>query len=176
MKLLIIALILVWASSAASTTQSPYVGEESNEIKSLSSGEITDLLQGNGMGFAKAAELNQYPGPRHVLDLAEQLGLSGEQIALTNRIFERMRDEAIDLGAQLVELERELDALFSSGEITAPALDALLVKIGETRATLRGVHLHAHLEMKQILSHHQVMQYDKLRGYSSEMEHHKHEH
>lgn len=176
MKLLLIALILVWAGSAVGTTQSAYIGEASNEIKSLSPSEITDLLQGNGMGFAKAAELNQYPGPRHVLDLAEQLHLSSEQVAQTNRIFERMRDKAVNLGAQLVEYERELDALFSSGEISAATLDALLLKIGETRAMLRGAHLHAHLEMKQILSRHQVMMYDELRGYANGMKSHEHAH
>ena len=176
MKLLFIALILVGANSTVATAQSPYVGEKSNEIKSLTPGEITDLLQGNGMGFAKVAELNRFPGPRHVLDLAERLQLSNQQIAQTSRIFERMRDKAISLGAQLVEHERELDALFSSGEISAPALDALLLKIGETSAMLRGVHLHAHLEMKQILSHHQVMMYDQLRGYSNGVEGHEHKH
>lgn len=176
MKLSFIALLLVWASSVVATTQSPYVGDESNEIKSLSPGEITELLQGGGMGFAKAAELNRYPGPRHVLDLADQLHLSSEQIAQASRIFERMRAKAVHLGAQLVEYERELDSLFSSGEISAPALDALLLNIGETRAMLRGAHLHAHLEMKQILSRHQVMMYDKLRGYSNGQESHEHAH
>lgn len=174
MKLLVIALIFVWAGSAVGTTQSPYIGEASNEIKSLSPSEITDLLQGNGMGFAKAAELNRYPGPRHVLDLAEQLHLSSEQVAQTNRIFDRMRDKAVKLGTQLVEFERELDALFSAGGISAPALDALLLQIGETRAKLRGTHLQAHLEMKEILSRHQVMMYDELRGYSNGMKSHEH--
>jgi len=69
MKHILTALILVGASSASASTQSPYAGEELNEIKSLSPVEINDLLQGNGMGFAKAAELNQYPGPRHVLEI-----------------------------------------------------------------------------------------------------------
>ena len=176
MKLIIIALILFGVSSVAASTQSPYVGEESNEIKSMSPSEINGLLQGNGMGFAKAAELNQYPGPRHVLDLAEQINLSSQQIEQTNRVFESMREKAINLGAQLVEYERKLDALFSSRQISASALDAILLKIGETRAMLRGAHLHAHLEMKKILSHHQVLMYDNLRGYSSGSGNHKHTH
>ena len=176
MKLIFIVLILVGASSAAASTQSPYAGEESNEIKSLSRDEIDALLQGNGMGFAKAAELNQYPGPRHVLDLAEQLHLSNRQIAQTNRIFERMREKAINLGSQLVEYERDLDLLFSSAQISATVLDSLLLKIGETRSMLRGAHLHAHLEMKKILSRHQIMMYDNLRGYSNGSGSHKHTH
>lgn len=176
MKLIFIALTLLGAGSVAASTQSEYAGDQSNEIKSLSPAEISGLLQGDGMGFAKAAELNQHPGPRHVLELAEQLELSNKQIAQTNQIFDRMREEAIHLGAQLVEHERELDALFSSNQMTASALDALLLKIGKTRAMLRGAHLHAHLEMKKILSDHQVMMYDKLRGYSGGREKHHHGH
>ena len=176
MKLVVIALILIGANSATASTKSPYIGEELNEIKSLSPGEINGLLQGNGMGFAKAAELNQYPGPRHVLDLADQLQLSNQQLAQTNQIFESMREKAINLGALLVGHERELDTLFSSELVSPAVLDSLLLKIGETRARLRGVHLHAHLEMKKILSHHQIMMYDSLRGYSNESQKHGHSH
>ena len=176
MKPIFIALILTWTSVAGASTQSPYVGEELNEIKSLSPSEISGLLQGSGMGFAKAAELNRYPGPRHVLDLAEQLQLSSQQIVQTNRIFEKMHANAKELGAQLVEYERELDTLFSSGEISVSVLDSLLQKIGETSAKLRGTHLHAHLEMKKILAPHQVMMYDNLRGYSNGSRSHKHTH
>lgn len=176
MKHIFIILILVGASSAGTATQSPYAGEESSQIKSLSDSEINGLLQGRGMGFAKAAELNQYPGPRHVLNLAEQLHLSSHQIAQTNRIFESMRDKAINIGVQLVDYERELDTLFSSVQVSGSELDTLLLKIGETRAMLRGVHLRAHLEMKKILSHHQVLMYDNLRGYSDGSGSHKHTH
>ncbi len=176
MKYIYVALILIGASSAIASTQSPYIGEETNEIKSLSPGKINGLLQGSGMGFAKTAELNQYPGPRHVIDLAEQLHLSDQQIAQTNQVFEEMRENAVVLGKQLVEYERELDTLFSSGRISASKLDSLLLKIGATKARLRGTHLHAHLEMKKILSHHQVVMYDNLRGYSNGSGEHKHTH
>ncbi len=162
MRFLIITLILVGVGLAVASTQSPYSGEETNEIKSLSPNEINGLLQGEGMGFAKAAELNQYPGPRHVLDMAGQLQLSNQQIAQTNQIFENMRENTVSLGIQLVNYEKELDSLFSTGQVAASELDSLLLKIGETRAKLRGAHLHAHLEMKKILNHHQIMMYDNL--------------
>ena len=41
-------------------------------IKALSDHEVSALLDGHGSGFAKAAELNGYPGPTHVLDLADR--------------------------------------------------------------------------------------------------------
>ncbi|MEM7561607.1 MAG: hypothetical protein AAF353_01020 [Pseudomonadota bacterium] len=176
MKYIVVALILAGASSTIASTQSPYMREELNEIKSLSPGEINGLLQGSGMGLAKTAELNQYPGPRHVLDLAEQLHLSDLQIAKTNHVFEEMRENAVVLGKQLVDYERKLETLFSSGRISASKLDSLLLKIGKTKARLRGTHLHAHLEMKKILSPHQIVVYDNLRGYSNGTGKHKHTH
>lgn len=176
MKFLIITLIFVVVGSAVASTQSPYSGEETYEIKSLSPDEINSLVQGKGMGFAKAAELNQYPGPRHVLDMADQLQLSNQQIAQTNKIFENMRENAVNLGVQLVNYEKELDSLFSTGEVAAAELDSLLLKIGETKAKLRGTHLHAHLEMKKILNQHQIMMYDNLRGYSIGSNKHEYSH
>ena len=43
----------------------------------------SQYLNGEGMWLAKAAELNHYPGPRHVLDIADKLGLSPDQLAAT---------------------------------------------------------------------------------------------
>jgi len=163
----IVALLIAGGHSAIPATQSPYTGEEANLIKSLNPVEINGLMQGKGMGFAKVAELNHYPGPRHVLDMADQLQLSSQQIAQTNRIFDNMREHAIVLGEQLVSYETKLDSLFASGQVAAAELDSLLLLIGKTRAQLRGVHLHAHLEMKKVLNHHQIMMYDTLRGYSN---------
>ena len=176
MKIAIFALVLIGTGAVTATTQSAYVGEASNEIKSLSPGEVKSLLQGDGMGFAKVAELNRFPGPRHVLDLKEELHLSEYQIAKTNLIFVKMQERAISLGTQLVEYERELDELFSSVQISTSTLDSLLLKIGETESRLRGAHLHAHLQMKEILSPHQVMMYDHLRGYSTAGGNHEHTH
>ena len=78
MRSLVLAIIL---SSAASVTfaQSPYVGMQTRSIKALSEQQIADLKAGRGMGLALPAELNGYPGPAHVLELSDQLGLSTEQ-------------------------------------------------------------------------------------------------
>jgi hypothetical protein len=53
-----------------------YAGQQTRAIKALSSEDIAALRNGEGMGMAKAAELNGYPGPAHVLALAAQLGLT----------------------------------------------------------------------------------------------------
>jgi Spy/CpxP family protein refolding chaperone len=144
-----------------------YAGEERREIKSLSTEEIEQLLQGHGMGLAKAAELNHYPGPRHVLDLGAKLELTPEQSAATLATFERMREEAIPIGRQIVERERALDAMFAKGDIDAGKLRAATSEIARLQGNLRAAHLAAHLEMRRILSPAQIKKYDELRGYAA---------
>ena len=46
------------------------------------------------MGYARAAELNHYPGPMHVLELAESLELSADQLRRTQALFETVKEEA----------------------------------------------------------------------------------
>src|SRR4051794_20423334 len=41
-------------------------------IKALSAEEVSQLERGGGLGHGRAAELNHYPGPGHVLDLADE--------------------------------------------------------------------------------------------------------
>ena len=159
-------IVLVWVFAAgAAPPASPYAGQESRAIKARSPQEIEDLLAGRGMGLAKAAELNRYPGPRHVLELAEQLGLSAAQRAETERIFEAMQAEARRLGAEIVAGERALDARFAEGTITAPELERLLDELGMLESRLRMVHLRAHLAQRDILTPTQRRQYEVLRGY-----------
>src|SRR6266571_4214131 len=88
---LLIAIAMVPVGTNAQTA-SPYAGQEQRAIKALSDQEIRDLLEARGMGLAKAAELNSYPGPLHVLELADELGLSDAQRASSRTLYERMRE------------------------------------------------------------------------------------
>lgn len=146
---------------------SPYAGQESREIKSFSNADLAELRRGGGWGLAKAAELNGVPGPLHVLELKNDLGLEEVQIKAITAVFEKMQRAAVDKGHQLIALESQLDNAFSSKTITADKLRLLLDKIGATRAELRFVHLSAHLEMDGLLSPHQAVMYNRLRGYDS---------
>ena len=56
--------------------QSNYVGQEKRQIKTLSQDDIYDLQNGNGWGLAKAAELNGVPGPKHLLEMKEEIKLT----------------------------------------------------------------------------------------------------
>jgi Spy/CpxP family protein refolding chaperone len=144
---------------------SPYVGEQGRSIKALSQEQIGELLAGKGMGFAKAAELNGYPGPRHVIDMAGQLGLSDGQLQQIQRIFDAMQAQAIETGKSLVDEERRLDELFHSRRVTAESLSAALAQIGKLQGELRRVHLQAHIDTTALLSAEQVAKYATLRGY-----------
>jgi len=147
---------------------SPYAGDQKRDIKSLSDAEIKGLLAGEGVGFAMPAELNHYPGPRHVLDMAGNLKLRPDQETAIQQSYSRMHDRAVTLGRKLVDLERSLDRGFASSTIDAAILKQLTAKIGTVRGELRAVHLAAHLETRAVLSQEQIKAYDHLRGYDSD--------
>lgn len=149
----------------AAPEQSPYAGREDPEIKALSPEKISGYLEGRGMGLSKVAELNHYPGPKHVLDLSEKLDLSSEQLRKVEEAFRAMKERAQRLGRQIVEKERQLDALFAGGDASKEKVQALLQEIGALKAALRFVHVSAHLKMKAVLTPKQVRRYDALRGY-----------
>jgi Spy/CpxP family protein refolding chaperone len=165
-------------SSHAENEHSPYAGQETRKIKSLSMEEIEGYLSGRGMGFAKAGELNHYPGPRHVLDLAEKLDLSEGQLAKTREIYSKMHEEAVQLGKLIVEKEGIVDNLFADKKIDEIQLRSLALQIGSLRGELRFVHLRAHLEMRRVLSLEQINKYDRLRGYKpgGSKDSHRHHH
>src|SRR5437764_5080020 len=114
----------------------PYSGLEARPIKALSDQQIADLKAGRGMGMALAAELNGYPGPLHVLELAEPLQLTDEQHQRMRELTEQMKAEAVPAGEKLIARERALDQAFASQSITPVTLSALTAQIGETQGEL----------------------------------------
>jgi len=179
--LALVALMASFACSAETTPvatpgAAPYAGQESRDIKALSPDDVQAYLAGKGMGFAKAAELNGYPGPSHVLALSSQLGLTPEQQRQTRSLFEAMEAKAMRAGAPLVDEERKLDRLFATKAITPDLLSAALAHISELQAQVRAAHLEAHLAQLRILTPEQVALYMQLRGYTSGEPATKHEH
>jgi Spy/CpxP family protein refolding chaperone len=148
-------------------TATPYSGEQARDIKALSAEDTDALLKGKGMGLAKAAELNGYPGPLHVLELAADLKLDEQQRARTQALFDAMQAKAVALGRELVAEERKLDELFSQNRVDAQSLAEVLARIGELQAKVRGAHLEAHIAQARILTPGQTARYVELRGYST---------
>lgn len=157
----LIAVGPVWAADA------PYAGLQERPIKALSSQEVGDLRAGRGMGLALAAELNNYPGPRHVLDLSDRLGLSADQKSRVSILFDEMAAHAQSLGAQILDAEARLDRSFADGRADEIALRAMTAGIAGLKGELRYVHLRYHLVVRDLLSKEQIDRYAKLRGYGS---------
>ena len=160
----LLAIVATTATGIAQTT-SPYAGQEQRAIKALSDEEIRDLLEARGMGLAKAAELNSYPGPLHVLQLANELGLSDAQRKGTDSLYANMRQQALSIGRQIVEAERTLDRAFANGAIEPATLRSQVTAIATLQGELRAVHLEAHLAQRSLLTPEQIAQYDVIRGY-----------
>lgn len=169
-RLIITALaccLLYQPASSNPPPASPYAAERDREIKALSEADIAALRAGQGMGLARAAELNRFPGPMHVLELADRMELTGEQRRQVHDIMERMRTTATTLGAALIEQERNLDRSFAGGAITPDDVTAGTAAIGLLQGRLRAVHLLAHLETRAILTASQIALYQTLRGYDA---------
>ena len=158
MRFLAAALILLGSAVAAGAA---------SEIRGLSEREIEDLRAGRGMGLARAAELNGYPGPRHLLDLVEagKMRLTTQQLQAVERLFNQMSLQARGLGEKILDEEQALEAAFRQGSITESELQHRAAQIARLQAELRLVHLRTHLETKKLLAAHQVEQYNQLRGY-----------
>jgi hypothetical protein len=167
------AALLAFGSAVA---QTPYAGMQTRSIKALSDQQIADLRAGRGMGLALAAELNGYPGPSHLLELADKLGLSDAQRNSARNIFEAMKSETIPIGERLIAQEAALDRLFADHVITPEKLSIATAEIGATQAELRAAHLKYHLSTVAMLEPSQIQQYSVLRGYDNggSQEHHHH--
>src|SRR5262245_46155051 len=177
MRRSMLAAMLVCLASVAALAQqpaTPYAGFAQRPIKALSDQQIADLRAGRGMGLALAAEVNGYPGPMHVLELAAPLELTPAQRARTQELFEAMKSEAVPLGERLIALETNLDRLFATNAVDETTLTAAVAAIGEAQAALRTAHLRYHLRTLDVLTPPQVQRYAQLRGYAGSpgMHHH----
>ena len=81
---LVLGLLIVLSPSLVLAGQhehrSDYAGQQKRAIKSLSKTDVDDLTNGRGWGLAKAAELNGVPGPVHLLEMKDEIGLTEQQV------------------------------------------------------------------------------------------------
>jgi len=161
-------LAIPFAASAQHAGHSPYAGMETREIKSLSETDIEELRRGGGWGRALSAELNGVPGPAHLLELGDEIGLSGEQVTAIEAIFEEMQAEARRLGEQLIGAEMAIEDAFRNDDLDEDTLRELIENAETVRAELRFVHLSRHLSTPPLLTEEQIATYNRLRGYGSD--------
>jgi hypothetical protein len=167
LRMLVTCGLVAAGVSGVCAETSPYTGMQNRGLKALSEQQIEDLRGGRGMGMALAGELNGYPGPAHVLELASALDLSKAQRDRTQALFEEMQKTALPLGNEILAKETELDQAFASGRIDDGSLHRILADIGRLQGELRYTHLKYHLAMHGLLNPDQIAAYDRLRGYDT---------
>ena len=145
---------------------STYVGLETRALKALSDNQKDDLKAGRGMRLALAAELNGYPGPLHVLELADKLMLSQKQRAQMQALIHAMKQETIAIGEGVIAAETTLDRLFAEKRADAASLSQAMKTVAHTQGRLREAHLRYHLDTRNALTPEQTASYARLRGYT----------
>jgi hypothetical protein len=135
-----------------SARTSPYAGFERRSVKALSEEQIADLRAERGMRLALPAELNGYPGPLHVIELGDGIGLTPDQRAKVTALYNEMNNKTISLGKRLIQQEVDLERLFTSRTVTPTNLSAATNDIGVTHAALRATHLRYHLTTVEVLT------------------------
>lgn len=163
---IILGIALLTAAGVVHAQHQHYPGQERRDIKGLSAEEIEQYRAGAGLGYAKAAELNHFPGPMHVLELADKLGLSEQQRAATRQLMDAHKRDARAIGARVVEAENRLEALFRSGKVEEGVLAKAVNEAAALQGEYRLSHLETHRRMRALLTGEQVARYDELRGYA----------
>jgi uncharacterized cupredoxin-like copper-binding protein/Spy/CpxP family protein refolding chaperone len=154
------------AGMVGKLTVASYAGEEKRSIKSLSAEEIEQYRAGAGMGYAKSAELNHFPGPMHALELADRLQLSAEQKRKAQDLMAAHKAQARAIGAKLVAAESAIEALFRAGDVPKEALEKAVQQAAALQGEYRLSHLETHRLMRALLTPEQVARYDEARGYT----------
>jgi len=175
----VLAALLAALALPALAQHQHYAGMEQREIKALSPEQVKQYQAGAGMGYAMPAELNRFPGPMHVLELADKLGLTPDQHAKVQSLMDMHKTEARALGAKRVESERALEALFRSGKVEEGALAKSVRDAAALEGEFRLSHLETHRRTRALLTEEQVARYVQLRGYgggSSPAKHGGHRH
>ena len=154
-------------SGNGSGSGQPYASLDKRGVASFPDDEVAGIRDGRGMGYALPAELNGYPGPMHILELAAELEITAAQRSEIEVLFQRMKDRARAAGEAYVAAEMALDQVFKSQKADAQTIAQLTRNADAKRADKRLAHLDAHIEARRLLSEPQLQRYATLRGYGT---------
>ena len=147
-------------------TPGPYAGQQESSIRGLTEAEIASFREARGMGLARPADINGYPGPIHVLELSDALSLSTDQRDAVRALYGEMREEAVPLGEEFLTQYGALEGAFRDRTVTAATLDRQTAELGRIEGRLRSTHLKYHLLTTDLLTKEQIAEYGRLRGYA----------
>ncbi len=160
-----------WTLIGSGITHQQYAGQQTRTVKAFSAEHVGGLLAGEGLGYAKSAELNGWPGPLHILELADELSLTAEQREHFERLRQQMLARAKPLGKKLIEAESLLDDVFETENPAAEDVEQAVQNVASIEAQLRSVHLTTHLLSAPLLSEEQKAAYQRERGYAAHAGH-----
>ena len=129
----------------------------------LDTDEVQAIEAGSGFGMARAAEASGLPGPKHVLEFAEELELSAAQVGQMKALVAQMHAAAVAQGQQVLAAEAAVDAELARPVPDVTRLAQLTDAAGLARGRLRQVHLRTHLQAAPLLSTAQRARYRQLR-------------
>lgn len=133
-------------------------------LSGISSQEKEALLAGSGLGAGMIAMMNGYPGPKHVLEMGDELGLTAEQKEEIGTLFAERKASFVEMGRELVEKDEELTAMFASGSVNTGDVEKLSREIGQLQGELRAGHLNAHVLTWEALTEAQREKLASTRG------------
>ena len=122
-----------------------------------------NVRDGRGFGMAFVADQQGYPGPLHVLELKNRLGLSRDQEAKAEVLLAAMFAESRPKSARLLNAEARLRQLFAAGRPDEAAVRTAVGEVETARADVRLVHLLFHVKMADALTDEQRRVYQEAR-------------
>lgn len=146
-------------------TAAQHAPAASSTSSAVTDAQRAQYLNGEGMGMAKPAEMNHYPGPRHVLDVEAKLELTPTQLEGTRALFDQMHGKATALGKEILAREDTLEAMFREQRADPAAVEKLVTEIATLQGQLRVAHLSTHIRERALLTPEQVKKYDAARNY-----------
>lgn len=105
------------------------------------------------------------PGPAHLLELAQEIGLSKPQVEQIQKLFNEMKAQAIALGNEYIASEKAVDNYFRQNQFSDRLLRDVVDQAEQARANLRFLHLSYHHKTLDVVTPEQIKQYNELRGY-----------
>ena len=92
------------------------------------------------------------PGPRHVLDMADGLGLTATQHAKIQAIYDSMHVRAVSIGRRYLNAQEALERDFRAHRLQSTTLAARVGEVSPIRGELETIHLTAHLATAGVLT------------------------
>lgn len=133
-------------------------------LSGVSEQEKEALLKGGGLGAGMIAMMNGYPGPKHVLEMGDELELTDAQRESIGTIYGKVKAESVKYGTELVEKDEALAAMFTSGSVDTGDVEKLAREIGELQGRVRAEHLNAHVKTYDALTPAQREKLSSMQG------------